>query len=318
VKPAILGMKKNSLLILIACALLLSSFVQAQSLDSFAADDGWKAKIERIAPAKTTYPAKKKHKVLLFSLFTGFDHWVVPHTNAVIEILSQKSGAFEVVQSNDIMFFKKDKLKDFDVVVLNNNCSIGTNRDLFRDKLSEDKSLTEAQAIAGAKELEQNLLNFVRKGGGLMVMHGGIVMQNKSAEFSEMMGGSFDYHPKQQMLHVKLVNSRHPLVQAFGGEGFNHVDEAYMFNVAYSKRNFRPLLYLNTKEVEGLKGENPEPVKYISWIKRYGKGRVFYTSPSHNAQSFDNPNLLQYFLDAMQYVAGDVNVDDSPIGANTP
>lgn len=311
-------MNKNSLFTLIICALLLNAIAQAQSLDSFAADDGWKAKIERIAPAKTTYPAKKKHKVLLFSLFTGFDHWVVPHTNAVIEILSKKSGAFDVVQSNDISFFKKGKLKDFDVVVLNNNCSIGTNRDLFRDKLSEDKSLTEAQTIAGAKELEQNLLNFVRKGGGLMAMHGGIVMQNKSAEFSEMMGGSFDYHPKQQMLHVKLVNPQHPLVQAFGGEGFDHVDEAYMFNVAYNKHNFRPLLYLNTKEVEGLKGENPEPVKYISWIKRYGKGRVFYTSPSHNAQGFDNPKLLQYFLDAMQYVAGDVNVDDSPIGTNTP
>jgi type 1 glutamine amidotransferase len=311
-------MKKNRLLILTICTVLLCGFGRAQSLDSFAADDVWKAKIERIAPAKTTYPTKKKHKVLLFSLFTGFDHWVVPHTNAVVEILGQKSGAFEVVQSNDIMHFKKDKLKEFDVVVLNNNCSIGTNRDLFRDKLSEDKSLTEAQTIAGAKELEQNLLNFVRKGGGLMVMHGGIVMQNKSAEFSEMMGGSFDYHPKQQMLHVKLVNPQHPLVQAFGGEGFSHIDEAYMFNMAYSKHNFRPLLYLNTKEVEGLKGENPDPVKYISWIKRYGKGRVFYTSPSHNAQSFDNPKLLQYFLDAMQYVAGDVNVDDSPIGDSTP
>ena len=311
-------MKKKSLLVLIACTWLLSGIARAQSLDSFAADDGWKAKIERIAPAKTTYPAKKKHKVLLFSLFTGFNHWVVPHTNAVIEILSQKSGAFNVIQSNDIMFFKKDKLKDFDVVVLNNNCSIGTNRDLFRDKLSEDKSLTEAQTIAGAKELEQNLLNFVRKGGGLMVMHGGIVMQNKSAAFSEMLGGSFDYHPKQQPLNVQLVDLKHPLVQAFGGEGFIHIDEAYMFNGAYEKHNFRPLLYLKTSEIAGLKGNNPEPVKYISWVKRYGKGRVFYTSPSHNAQSFDNPKLLQYFLDAMQYVAGDVNVDDSPIGNSTP
>ena len=305
--------------LLIFCALLLTGqFGRAQGLESFPVTDVWKAKIEQSAPAKTTFPAKKKHKILLFSLFTGFNHWVVPHTDAVIEILGKKSGAFDVVQSKDIALFKKENLKQFDAVVLNNNCSIGTHRDLFRDKLSEDKSLTEAQVIAGAAQLEQNLLSYVKKGGGLMVLHGGIVMQNKSAEFSEMMGGSFDYHPKQQPLTVYLVDTKNPLLEAFKSEGFTHIDEAYMFNVAYAKHNFRPLLYLKTSEVEGLKGDNPDPVRYISWIKRYGKGRVFYASPSHNAQSYDNPKLLRFFLDGMQYVTGDVTVDDSPIGNSMP
>ncbi len=70
--------------------------------------------------------------------------------------------------------------------------------------------------------------------------------------------------------------------------------------------------------VKGLKGDNPEDKKYISWIKRYGKGRVLYASPSHNAQSFENPKLLQFFLDSMQYVVGDVKCDESPIGTATP
>lgn len=310
-------MRYNRLFIF--CVLLLTGqFVWAQGLERFPATDVWKAKIEKIAPDKTTFPVKKKHKVLLFSLFTGFNHWVVPHTDAVIEILGKKSGAFDVVQSNDIALFKKENLKQFDAVVLNNNCSIGTHRDLFRDVLSENKSLTEAQVIAGAAQLEQNLLGYVKKGGGLMVLHGGIVMQNKSAEVSDMMGGSFDYHPKQQPLTVYLVDPKNPLVEAFGGEGFSHIDEAYMFNVAYAKHNFRPLLYLKTSEIDGLKGDNPDPVKYISWIKRYGKGRVFYASPSHNAQSYDNPKLLRFFLDGMQYVTGDVKVDDSPLGNTTP
>jgi hypothetical protein len=38
-----------------------------------------------------------------------------------------------------------------------------------------------------------------------------------------------------------------------------------------------------------------------------------YASPSHNAQSFENPQLLQFFLDGMQYVVGDVKCDDSPL-----
>ena len=310
-------MKKPQLIFLLGVALLFGNLLQAQSLEPIELTDAWKAKIEKTAPAKTTFPSKKKHKVLLFSLFTGFNHWVVPHTAAVIETLGAKSGAFEVVSSNDIAMFEKNNLKQFDAVVLNNNCSIGTHRDLFRDKVSEDKSLSEDKVVAKAKELEENLLNFVKKGGGLMALHGGIVMQNKSLEFSEMMGGSFNYHPKQQTLNVKLVDPSHPLVQAFGGEGFSHVDEPYMFNVAYEKGDFRPLLYINTSEIEGLKGENPEPRKYISWIKRYGKGRVFYASPSHNAQSYDNPKLMQYFLDGMQYVVGDApKFDETPIGTS--
>ncbi len=307
---------KNRLLLLLFCvSLSFGNCLHAQSMESFEVTDAWKAKIEKTAPAKTTFPTKKKHKILLFSLFTGFNHWVVPHTAAVIETLGAKSGAFEVVSSNDIAMFEKSNLKQFDAVVLNNNCSIGTNRDLFRDKVSEDKSLSEEKVIAKAKELEDNLLSFIKKGGGLMALHGGIVMQNKSLEFSGMIGGSFDYHPKQQPLNVRLVDPAHPLVQGFGGEGFTHVDEPYMFNVAYEKGDFRPLLYINTSEITGLKGDNPEPRKYISWIKRYGKGRVFYCSPSHNAQTYtEHPALLKFLLDGMQYVVGDVKVDETPIG----
>lgn len=308
-------MKTRNLFLAFCGALLVSISAQAQSLEKFDVTDAWKAKIEQLAPAKTTFPTKKKHKILLFSLFTGFNHWVVPHTAAMVEILGKKSGAFEVVSSNDITMFEKNNLKQFDAVVLNNNCSINPRRDLFYDKLIENKSLSEAEATAQAKVLEENLLSFVKKGGGLMALHGGIVMQNKSLEFSEMMGGSFDYHPTQQPLNVHLADPKNPLVEAFDGKGFTHVDEAYMFNVAYAKQNFRPLLYLNTSEIKGLKGENPEPKKYISWIKRYDKGRVFYASPSHNAQSYtEHPALLKFFLDGMQYIVGDVKVDDSPIG----
>jgi hypothetical protein len=40
-----------------------------------------------------------------------------------------------------------------------------------------------------------------------------------------------------------------------------------------------------------------------------------YISPSHNAQSFENPALLQFFLDGMQYVVGQVACDEKPIGS---
>ena len=147
-----------------------------------------------------------------------------------------------------------------------------------------------------------------------MILHGAIVVQNNSPEFSAMTGASFDYHPKQQKMHLKEVDKSHPLVQAFKGNGFIHVDEPYFFKNAYFNYNFRPLLYIEVDKLEDVKHEVKSNINYVSWIKKHGKGRVFYSSPSHNAQSLEDANFLRFLLDGMQYVVGDLKCDDSPIG----
>jgi type 1 glutamine amidotransferase len=128
-----------------------------------------------------------------------------------------------------------------------------------------------------------------------------------------MVGGSFDYHPPQQKVTLELAEANHPLLKAFNGEAFVHIDEPYLFNKAYEKKNFRPLLYMDTDKLE----KKPKPIegniRYVSWIKPHGKGRVFYVSPSHNAQSFENPRLLKFFLDGIQYATGDLKCNDQPL-----
>jgi type 1 glutamine amidotransferase len=138
-------------------------------------------------------------------------------------------------------------------------------------------------------------------------------MQNNSLEFSKMVGGSFDYHPVQQEVQVELVEPDHPLLTGFKGQTFVHVDEPYIFKNAYFDYDFRPLLSMDASALHSLKEEIKDTIIYISWIKRYGKGRVFYISPSHNAQSYEDPRLLQFYLDGLQYVTGDLKCDDSPM-----
>lgn len=298
--------------LIISTLIILSFFsVKAQQTE-FALTDEWIQKIGKLVPAKAEVQPKKHHRVLVFSLFTGFNHWVVPHTDAVLKVLAEKTGAFEVEFSKDIYKFEKKNLKNYDAVVLNNNCSVGPRRDLLLDVLDQDKSLTDEQRKKKAAELEANLIEYVKKGGGLMVVHGAIVMQNNSVAFSEMVGGSFDYHPVQQEVTLELCDPDHPLVKAFGGTSFNHTDEPYLFNKAYAQKNFRPLLYMDTSKLTKKTKEIDEKIKYVSWIKRYGKGRVFYVSPSHNAQSFEDSRLLKFYLDGAQYVLGDLKCDDSP------
>ncbi|MGB7393664.1 MAG: ThuA domain-containing protein, partial [Pricia sp.] len=231
----------------------------------------------------------------------------------VLKIIADKSGAFEIHNGYDIANFEKDHLEKFDAVILNNSNPSGPDRNLFADLLQQNTTLSDSLIGESAAKYEKNLMDYVEKGGGLMIMHGAITVQNNSQEFSKMTGGSFDYHPKQQKMHIREVDSDHPLVQAFDGDGFIHIDEPYFFNNAYFDYDFRPLLYIEIDRLEGLKNPVKEVVTYVAWIKKFGEGRVFYSSPSHNAQSLENPELLQFFLDGMQYVVGDLEADDSPM-----
>ena len=286
----------------------------------------WKATIEGLAPAAPTAEPLAARRVLVFSLSTGYYHDVIPHTAAAIEILGTKSGAFEAVHSNDIEAFSPDALSKFDAVVLNNNCSVGDRRNLFLDVLGNEatydkeiglkyKDLTPEQRLQRAQELEKSLLDYVASGKGLVCMHGGITMLNRSDEFSEMIGGSFDFHPRRQEETLKLVEPDHPLLAAFHGEDFVHTDEPYLFNGAYAKKHFRPLLEMDVSKFDEETQADPRvtgDVRYVAWIKPYGKGRVFYCGPSHQPESFETASMLQFVLDGIQYATGDLQADDQP------
>lgn len=282
-------------------------------LKEFKCNTNWVSTIEDIAPSGSKVEPAKTRKVLVFDRFTGFNHWVTPHTSQVVKVLGEKSGAYETVITQDYSCFEAKNLKKYDAVVLNNNCSKGPRRDQFLDMLDEDTKLSEEEKIKKAAELEKNLISYVKKGGGLMVVHGAIVMQNNSMPFSEMVGGSFDYHPPQQEVTLELADPGHPLVEAFDGKPFVHNDEPYLFKNAYEKKNFRPLLFMDTDKLKNKRKPIEDNIRYVAWIKKHGKGRVFYVSPSHNAQSFEDVRLLQFYLDGTQYVLGDLKCDDSPM-----
>ena len=285
----------------------------AQNLEPFDITPEWLAKIEALAPAETTVKTTEKRNILVFSKATGFDHWTIPHNNEMLKILANKSGAFTMHIGYDIQNFEKAYLKKFDAVVFNNCNPSGPDRDLFADLLYQNTTMDDDAVAKKASEYQQNFMDYIEEGGGLLILHGAITVQNNSEEFSRLTGGSFDYHPKQQEMHIKEVDMKHPLVQAFNGKGLTHIDEPYFFKNAYFDYNFRPLLYMDVSKLEGLKKEVAEEKVYVSWIKRHGEGRVFYTSPSHNAQSLEKPGVLRYLLDGLQYVVGDLEVDDSPI-----
>ncbi|MEM0965864.1 MAG: ThuA domain-containing protein [Verrucomicrobiota bacterium] len=270
----------------------------------------WSEKIEGLAPSNPQAAPQTERLVLIFTLMTGFEHWVTPHTAEVIRILGEKTGAYESVVSDDLSHFEAENIGRFDAIILVNNCSKRPERNLFYDALGD---------MEKANELEENLIRFVEEGNGLVPVHGAIVMQNNSEPFCEMIGGAFAFHPKQTIVTGKVVDSSHPITSAFEAGEFHHKDEPYLFKGAYYDFDFRPLLEMELPDVDQEVRDqvflrNGEPIKrYISWIRSHGEGRVFYCGPAHNAQSFEDPELLQFILNGIQYALGDLECDDSPL-----
>jgi len=276
-------------------------------------DAAWIEQVAKLAPDKPRVKPKAPRKVLVFSLATGYCHEVIPHVKAVIDTLA-KTGAFEVTHSIDISAFSKKSMRQFDAIVLNNTCTKGPGRNMFIDALASREDLSPEKRAAMAAEFEQDLKDFVASGKGLMLVHGAIVFLNASDEFSKMVGGSFVMHPKMQQITLTPVEPGHPLLAAFKGEAFIHHDEPYLFNKAYADKNFRPLLEMDVAKLDADAGKKlAGDRRFVSWIKPHGKGRVFYVSPSHQPESYLSGRMLQFYLDGMQYVLGDLKCDDSPV-----
>ncbi|MBK1792631.1 ThuA domain-containing protein [Persicirhabdus sediminis] len=283
-------------------------------------NDAWVNKIRSLAPAEASVKPAKPRKVLLYSEATGYQHDVIPHVVEVLKVLAEKTQAFEIVESSDIADFASDSLANYDAVILNNTCSARPERNLFLDVLRSEERfarLSDEKREAIASGLEKDLLSFVRSGKGIVGIHGAINILNNSDDFSRMMGGSFDMHPKRQDLTLIPVEPAHPLLAAFDGQSFSHNDEPYIFKNDYQKMNFRPLLEMDISSLDEQTQEHKKVVgmkRYVAWIKPFGAGRVFYVSPSHQPESYESAKMLQFYLDGIQYALGDLACDDSVVG----
>jgi type 1 glutamine amidotransferase len=140
-------------------------------------------------------------------------------------------------------------------------------------------------------------------------------------EFNKMIGGFFKFHWNDgQEITYKVDEPNHPLNAPFKKlkEPLLVVDETYTFGRdTYSRQNLRVLTsvdYAKMSEEDKKKEQYPraDGDYALSWIKRDGKGRVFYMAHGHNEKVYAITPLLEHLLYGMQYVLGDLPADDSP------
>ena len=139
-------------------------------------------------------------------------------------------------------------------------------------------------------------------------------------EFNTMIGGFFKFHWNDgQDITVKVDDPNSPLTAMFKGKPqLIVVDETYTFGrETYSRKNLRVLTsidYAKMTDEDKKKESNPrDDGDYaLSWIRRDGKGRVFYEAFGHNEKIYAMTPILEHMLAGMQYALGDLQADDSP------
>jgi type 1 glutamine amidotransferase len=136
--------------------------------------------------------------------------------------------------------------------------------------------------------------------------------------FNKMIGGYFKFHwVYPQHIVYKIDDPNSPLTAMVKG-GFAINDETYTFaEKSWSRENVHVLTsidYSKMSDEDKAKEDYPRADHDygLSWIRREGKGRVFYMAHGHAEEVYANKQLLAHLLAGIQYALGDLKADDKP------
>lgn len=274
------------------------------------------AAIEKALPGQPIVEPKAQRRILIFSATAGYRHPCIPFGKIALTRLGESSGAYEALVSDDPANFEVEALKEFAAIVL-----LNPTQDFFmpshkkRGDFSPDewKALQERQV-----RLADNLVNYVRQGGGLMGIHSATDACYKHQAFGQTMGGYFNGHPWNARNNVTIVveDPEHATMKPVFGDmkDFSFKEEIYQFKEEpYSRERLRVLLHVDLErsdKVEKLKRADNDYA--VAWVQKVGEGRVFYTSIGHNPHIFWNPLMLKHYLAGIQFATGDLPAETTP------
>src|SRR3954447_5037727 len=109
----------------LSVAALCASLVCAQQPAPQQATPEQQQQIEAAIPKKAPAKPKKARRLLVTNFAKNGDrvirgHSAIPAGNYAIELMGKKTGAYEVVFSDDVEMFRPDKIRQFDAICFNN------------------------------------------------------------------------------------------------------------------------------------------------------------------------------------------------------
>jgi type 1 glutamine amidotransferase len=274
-----------------------------------------KARVDAAVPRKATARPGQPRRMLVTNLsmrdgkrVLGSSAAAIPAGNYAIQQMGRVTGAYEAVFSDDVEMFRPANIRQFDAICFNNTLGV-----LFEDP-----------------ELRASLLGFVESGKGFVGIHDAIATfvqhpkYDQWPEFGRMLGGTENGgHPwNGELMTMKVEDPGNPINAAFGGQDFQIADQAFQLQEPVFRDRMRVLLRIDAERSGPARRILPVRQQDkdfpMSWIRRHGKGRVFYTGLGHGPDVFANARMLAHLLAGVQYALGDLEADDTPDGTRRP
>jgi len=262
--------------------------------------------IEAAAPAQAPAKPLQARKVLVYGRVPTHPD-SVPSCFKAVEIMGRKSGAFEAVSSGDPSCFVPENLKQFDAIVMNNTHEATPFLPWsFKELTAEQQKAAKDQEVV----LKKSFLDFISSGKGLVGIHGA-TCSVQWPEYLEVMGGAYGTHISGEVF-VKAEEGAHPVCAGFGAEGIKVNDEIYIFREPYSRKSVRVLAGLDLSRTQDPQ-KRADKDYAVSWVRQYGKGRVFYCSLGHTPPTYTHRQVLQHMLAGIQFAMGDLQGEAWPV-----
>ena len=195
----------------------------------------------------------------------GWDGHTPEQSAEVVSTILAGHG-FDVVKESGTKVFADPGLQAFDLIV-----PAITMSEIEKDEL-------------------QNLLAAVRAGSGLAGFHGLMCDSFRNEpDYQFMTGGQWVAHPGDIIdYRIDIAKPDDPIVA--GIESFDYQSEQYFMHVDPSIEVLATTTFDDTyfDEIAGV-------VMPVVWKRRFGKGRVFYSSLGHIAEEFQVPQMRTIF-----------------------
>lgn len=251
-----------------------------------------------LVPAAAQQTQAPRKRILAIGAVEGFQHDATSHGLATLWKLGVESGLWETYIRTDTQLITQKKLE-----------ANAKNLDYFDAVAfytSGELKLDEEQKTA--------LLDFVRREGkGFIAIHSASDTLYGWPEYGEMVGGYFDLHPWNTFQAPVVVEDRTHPISAHFPAAFTVYDEIYQFK-AFSRDRVRVLMRLDESKLD-LKNKNVRRTDgdfAVSWIREYGKGRVFFSTFGHTIESWDRPDIQRMWLEAVKWCLGMTSGDATP------
>ncbi len=137
---------------------------------------------------------------------------------------------------------------------------------------------------------ESYIVDFVKYGGGLLILHSGLADYQDNRDFRKLTKGHFLYHPNNhQNIQITSASTKYGITD--GVDDFYITDEQYFVDV--DKKETDIILYGNSQEYG---------TSIAGWAHKYGSGKVVCLTPGHTEEVLTHPMMKKILINSIKWL----------------